>query len=83
LTANAAALGFTNTNAGCFSGFVDNPVGTVCATPSSYVYWDEIHPSARAHEVLGAQMLAAVPEPSTYALMALGLLGIALRRRQA
>jgi phospholipase/lecithinase/hemolysin len=82
LVANAAALGFSNTSTGCFSGFVDNPVGTVCATPASYAYWDEIHPSARVHEILGAQMLAAaVPEPSTYALMALGLLGIALRRR--
>lgn len=82
LTAQAAQLGISNVSTGCFSGFVGVP-GTVCADPSSHFYWDDIHPSARVHALLGQQMLAAVPEPSTYGLMALGLLGLALRRRKA
>lgn len=82
LVANAALLGFDTTDTGCFSGFVGEP-GTVCATPDSHMFWDDIHPSARVHQLLGQQLLAAVPEPSTYGLMAVGLmmLGGALRRR--
>jgi phospholipase/lecithinase/hemolysin len=82
LLANASLLGFSNTSTACFSGFVGVP-GTVCADPSTHLYWDDIHPTARVHALLGQQMLAAVPEPSTYGLMALGLLGLALRRRTA
>jgi phospholipase/lecithinase/hemolysin len=83
LVANAGFFGFNSTTEACFSGFVDNPVGTVCANPDTFVFWDEIHPTTQTHALLGSQMLAAVPEPATYGLMALGLLGIALRRRQA
>lgn len=82
LIANAAMLGFDSTDSGCFSGFVGVP-GTVCATPDTHMFWDDIHPTARVHQLLGQQLLAAVPEPSTHGLMAVGLLllGGALRRR--
>jgi phospholipase/lecithinase/hemolysin len=59
---------------------------TLCATPNSYLYWDNIHPTAAAHAMLGQQMLAAVPEPQTLLMMAvgvLGLLGWSRRRAQA
>ena len=58
--------------------------GTQCVDPSRYLYWDKIHPSAATHAVLGAQMLAAVPQPQTVLMMAVGgllLLGV-VRRRQ-
>jgi phospholipase/lecithinase/hemolysin len=45
-------------------------VGANCNT---YAYWDGIHPTAAAHEVISDAFLAvAVPEPSTWVLMFLG-----------
>ena len=41
-----------------------------------------IHPTAAGHAILGNAMLAAVPEPETYALMAAGLLILAFRVRR-
>ena len=83
LTAGAPGNGFSNVSQGCFTGYV-GVAGTQCADPSGYLYWDKIHPSASTHAVLGAQMLAAVPEPQTMLMMAVGgllLLGV-VRRRQ-
>ncbi len=67
--------GFTNVTTAC--------IGTAsCATS---LYFDTIHPTAAAHQIVGAEMLAAVPEPQAMLMMATGLLvllGVA-RRRQA
>jgi phospholipase/lecithinase/hemolysin len=79
LLASAAGLGITDTTTPCFTGGPDTP-GTLCANPGQHFYWDDIHPSAAVNQSLGLQLAAAVPEPSTYGLMALGLLGIGLRR---
>lgn len=77
--------GFTNVTNRCLD--TRNPAAiTLCATPDTYLYWDNIHPTAAAHALLGAQMLAAVPEPQTMLMMAvgvLGLLGLARRRAHA
>ncbi len=35
----------------------------VCDTPSSYLFWDSLHPTTRAHALLGAGMANAVPGP--------------------
>ena len=67
--------GFTNVTNRCLD--TRNPAAiTLCATPDTYLYWDNIHPTAAAHALLGAQMLAAVPEPQTMLLMAVGVLGL-------
>lgn len=84
LLANAAQLGFSETAKGCFSGFVGIP-GDLCANPDEHLFWDDIHPSARLHELLAAGMQAQfIPLPGSIALavLALGLLGAAQRRRQ-
>ena len=81
-----AANGLTNGTEACFAGFVGLPSATPkCANPNAYFYWDTVHPTARTHEILGGQMLAAVPEPATMLMMGagvLGLLAMGRRRRQ-
>jgi phospholipase/lecithinase/hemolysin len=75
--ANPGAFGFTNVSDPCFNGI------TVCLNPDQYIFWDTVHPTARAHLLLGNAFTAAVPEPTTVALTAIGLafLGFARRRR--
>lgn len=77
ITAGSPGNGFSNVSTGCLS--------TAGCDPSAFLYWDQIHPTAMAHQVLGHQMLAAVPEPQTMLMMALGLVGLsaACRRRRA
>ena len=66
------AFGLTNVSDACGA----------LASCDGYLFWDGIHPTAAGHLILGNAMLAAVPEPETYALMAAGLLIIALRTRR-
>jgi outer membrane lipase/esterase len=51
--------GLTNVNTPCFSGSIDTP-GTVCANPNEYLFWDNVHPTAAAHQILGNFALAAL-----------------------
>lgn len=41
-----------------------------------WVFWDGVHPTTATHRILGTQFAAAVPEPATIVLLALGLFGI-------
>jgi outer membrane lipase/esterase len=71
IAVDPSAFGFTNTTDAC--GAV---VGANC---NSYAYWDGIHPTAAAHEVIADAFLSvaeAVPEPSTWAMMILGFAGV-------
>lgn len=81
ITAGSPGNGFTNVNQACFQ----ESTFSVCATPGTYLYWDQIHPSASAHQILGNQMLAAVPEPQSMLMLTAGLLALlgVARRRQA
>ncbi|MBL8484539.1 MAG: SGNH/GDSL hydrolase family protein [Rhodocyclaceae bacterium] len=62
--ADPAAHGFTNTTDPCL-----NP--GPCADPDSHVFWDDLHPTAHIHAILGGQLAAAVPLPSSALLFAL------------
>lgn len=84
LSNGGAIFGITNATLPCA------PFGGAGSCSTS-LFSDGLHPSARAHEIIGLyaasaaiNTLAAVPEPETYALMLAGLAmvaGIARRRR--
>ena len=95
LLANAAALGFTNTTDACYTNDITafgpatdsagcGAIGVNgAANVDHYVYWDAIHPTAgiQALDAIGQEQ--ALPEPTTIALLSLGLFGtLAARRRR-
>ncbi|MFO1319191.1 MAG: SGNH/GDSL hydrolase family protein [Burkholderiales bacterium] len=88
LLANAAAQGITNVTDRCYGGddltWAPPAAGSTCGSPSSYLWWDGIHPTAKVHQILGEAAYAAlVPEPETYVLLGVGgLLVLAVSRRR-
>ena len=89
IIANAGAYGITNTTDRCFTDTPLTPQATAAcgvngANIDSYFYWDSIHPSGKVQALAGAAIAAAlgVPEPSTVALLAVGVFGLAYRTRR-
>jgi phospholipase/lecithinase/hemolysin len=74
IAANPALYGLSNVTDAC--GGLPSCDG--------YLFYDGIHPTAAGHAILGNAMVAAIPEPETYAMLlaGLGLLGFMARRRQ-
>jgi phospholipase/lecithinase/hemolysin len=76
--AKPADFGFTNVTDACIpAGLASNCAG--------YLFWDGVHPTTQAHWLLAGEFVSAIPEPSTYALLAIGLFAMLLvaRRRRA
>lgn len=69
VVANPSDYGFGNAISPCYTGFVDAPAGTVCSKPEDYVFWDRIHPTAAAHEIMADFIAAEIPEPRSLALV--------------
>jgi phospholipase/lecithinase/hemolysin len=65
-------FGFTNVTTACYSKFVESG-GTVCPNPAEYLSWDGFHPTTFTDQILAAEMLAAIPEPGSLALLAIAL----------
>ncbi len=79
LNNGGATYGITNVFTPC--GAFPGSIGVSCAISG---FSDALHPSAAAHALIGAAAIAAVPEPQTYALFALGLIALVVaQRRQA
>ena len=82
--ASFASQGFNVTD-GCWQGEYTGQ-GVLCADPSRYYLWDDVHPTTGVHQAVGRAMAAAVPEPGTVTLSIFGLAlvaGAASRRRAA
>jgi len=65
---NPGEFGFSNATGTCF----------LLGSCQGYVFFDEVHPTATTHALLGDRFFAAlqVPEPSTGALLAVALLAL-------
>ena len=76
---NATELGFTNTKQPCFSDapfFADSTTGCSIAEVNNFIYWNDVHPSGHVQALWATGMEAAIPEPSTWAMLLLGFAGI-------
>jgi phospholipase/lecithinase/hemolysin len=78
VVANPAAYGFVNPQDECLS--LTGP----CGNPDAHLYWDDFHPTSRAHGILASEFAAAVPEPEIAAMLLMGLatVGFAARVRR-
>jgi phospholipase/lecithinase/hemolysin len=78
IIADPSQYGFTDVTDPCFN----STTGSVCSTPSSYLFWDTVHPTTAGHALLAANALALVPEPGRLLLLLLGGALVGVRRRR-
>jgi phospholipase/lecithinase/hemolysin len=83
ILADAHALGFTNTTDPCFSMTPFSAAitpGSGCSPDNkvidTFLFWDDIHPTAPVQALWAGAFLTAVPEPSTWAMLLLGFIGL-------
>jgi phospholipase/lecithinase/hemolysin len=75
---NPGQFGLSIVTTPCHSGFVaPHPNGDECPNPSEFLFWDIVHPTTNVHTILADAAIAAIPEPSTLALLLLGMLVLA------
>lgn len=73
--ANPSAFGITNATQSFLAS------GQPLANANSYLFYDDIHPTQRGHQILAQAALQVVPEPATMTALGLGVLAL-MRRRQ-
>lgn len=73
IAASPLAYGLSNVTDAC--GALAN------CDPSKYLFWDGIHPTSAGQALIANSMLAAVPEPSSMLMLALGIAVLVARRR--
>jgi phospholipase/lecithinase/hemolysin len=80
LLANAGNYGFTNTMQPCYSDAPSSDASTTgCNTSNinSFVYWNNVHPTAAVQALWADGMLQTIPEASTWAMLLTGFAGTA------
>lgn len=79
LIADPSGSGFTNVTQPCVTST------SLCSDPSSYLFWDSLHPTTRTHEILAQQLYGVaydpVPAPMPF-LGGLAAMGWSRRLRQ-
>lgn len=66
VVAHPASYGFADVDNACL-------LDPACTDANQYLFWDDFHPTTRAHAVIAAAFARAVPEPAMLAVFALGL----------
>ncbi len=64
---HADKYGFTNASDPCLTALFP------CGNPDHHVWWDDFHPTTRAHEIIGTAFATAVPEPEVVSMLIAGL----------
>jgi phospholipase/lecithinase/hemolysin len=81
---NPGAFGFSNVTAPCWTGGFTGGAGSLCSTDpavqDTYLFWDDVHPTAAGQLLVADAALSAmglpVPEPSTWAMLLVGFGGL-------
>jgi outer membrane lipase/esterase len=73
IVSDPGAFGLLNANLPCAAL-------PVC-DPSSFLFWDGIHPTSAGHRIIANAMTAFVPEPSSALLLGLALFVLVSRHR--
>jgi phospholipase/lecithinase/hemolysin len=81
---NPGAYGFSNVTDPCWTGGFTGGGGSLCSTDpavqDTYLFWDDVHPTAAGHLLVADAALSAlglpVPEPSTWVMLVIGFGGL-------
>lgn len=77
--AEPAKYGFTNVTESCFN----QAAGTLCSNPNQYLFWDGIHPTASAHNLIGEYAYSVLNAPQSVLPQASIALNVARRQTQS
>ena len=85
VVANPTAFGFTSVSDPCFSWSPLLLCGNTVAQQNLYLFWDSVHPTTAAHQLLANDLRQAIPDPAVpepviLILVAAGLAGAVWRR---
>ena len=70
----ADGITFSNVTDACVTSAAC--VGGSTADQNQYLFWDSVHPTEAGHQITADFAFAAIPEPSTWAMLLLGFVGL-------